>query len=230
MCIFARQLGNVLQRYRLSFNDLYGVKVDNINGRIHPQQITRLKQAAAGDCSIGVALNPEEIDAITQVFSLDAEDVHELRSALAAESFYRFALNRIEKTVAKNIAEGTLHTLLSGDAKALAAWRDSFLDDFRFDSEELLEPLTDQEQSIQEDLAPAVDLFDEAQLWLFQASSVENESRCLAYLHAAETLLIGAADLLRDLTSEQQAPAYHEWVDIITNALADVQKARRSSD
>src|SRR5690242_10666465 len=112
MCIFARQLSNVLQRYGLSFKDLYGVKVDNINGRIHPQQITRLKQAAAGDCSIGVALNPEEIDAITQEFSLDAEDVHELRSALAAESFYRFALNRIEKTVAMDIAEGTLHTLL----------------------------------------------------------------------------------------------------------------------
>lgn len=231
MCIFAKQLGNVLHRRRLSLNDLFGVKVNNINGRIHPQQITRLKQAAEGDCSISVALNPEEIDAITEAFSLDGDDIHELRSALAAESLYRFALNRLENTVAMDIAEGTLQILLSGDASALVAWRDNLLDDFRLGPDELPEPLSDRDRQIQQDLAPAVDLYEEAQLWLFQARSVENESRRLAYLHAAETLLSEAMDLLRYPTGGlEQAPAYREWVDIITDTLTDVRNARGPSD
>lgn len=223
MCIFAKQLSVVLAQRGKDLGSLYAIHWAD-NRKIHPNQILRLKQAADGDCSISVALNPEELDAVIQAFKLGNDEVRRLRAALTAESFYRFFIDRVGGDQMLELAEQLLHVMLSGDAREFGNWKDVIFEDVRPIPDEAVEPLSDREAQIAHDMEPAIELYEEAQLWLATARSAKSDSRRVAYTQLALTLLGEAQELLRYPTGVvENTRECAEWHDIISAAIGIAQ-------
>ncbi|HEX8731460.1 MAG TPA: hypothetical protein VF725_05310 [Ktedonobacterales bacterium] len=233
MCIFARQLSAVLAQRGKELGSLYAIHWAD-NRKIHPNQILRLKQVADGDCSISVALNPDELNAVIQAFKLDNDEVRRLHAALAAESFYRFFIDRAIDQVGGDqmleLAEQFFHVMLSGDAREFGDWKEVIFEDIRPISDEEAEPLLDREAQIAHDMESAIELYEEAQLWLVTARSSKSASRRIAYTQLALALLGEAQELLRYPTGiVANTPECAEWLDMISTAIATAQAGMSQS-
>lgn len=223
MCIFARQLYAVLDRRGKDIGSLYAIYAMG-KRQIHPQQILRLRQAAAGDCSISVALNPDELDAVIDYFKLDADEVRQLRAALTAESFYRFFLDRVDGNQLLTLAEQFFQVLLSGDTGDIGNWMSKTFEGVRGASEDMPDALPDREARVAQDLEPVIGLYEEAHLWLTTARSAKSDSRRVAYTQLALTLLREAQDLLRYPSGIViNTPEQSDWQEIISSAIDAIQ-------
>jgi hypothetical protein len=230
MCIFAKQLRYVLHQHKKDLGSLYTVSVlSDTPGRldvpVHPEQIKRLKKAADGDCRISVALNPYELEAVQQKYAFTPEEIRRLRSALAGEFVFRYLLDRIgDSTRAQRAGEYVFHLLFDANESSFSNLRDLALDDIRA-AGDLPEEDSDVEQKIQDDLEPAIELYEEALLCLDAARMASNpliqqgySAMAISLLSSAEELVAYPSGIVQG-TSQQAA-----WQQLIAEALEEARR------
>ncbi len=230
MCIFARQLHHVLHQRGKDLGSLYNVLVpSSVPGRVtvpvHPMTIKRLKVANDGDCSKSTTLNPSELEAVQQKYALTSEEIRRLRSALAGEFVFRYLLDRTaDSTRARRAGEYVFHLLFDADESNFTALRTLAQDDIRVDGDDPEEHIQDaeREQKIQEDLEPAIELYEEALLCLDAARMIRNPLIQQGYVAMATSLLTNAQELIAYPSAiVEGSPQQIIWQQLIATALEE---------
>lgn len=226
MCIFAKQLRIVMHKHDKTLGSLYSVRIGE--RVIHPVQIERLKQVADGDCSKSVTLNPDEIDAIEQEFTFDAEDTLRIRAALVAESLYRLLVARIAPDKALELSEFLFEALFQPNNAALIQLQTQIIDGVRD-----VPTLPDEEpaarapveRQIEEGLEPAINAYEEGVLWLNAAYSAADDMRRRGFAMLAASLLQDASELIAYPPGIAEGTIQQtSWRETIAVALSEAQQ------
>jgi len=187
-----------------------------------------LKKAAGGDCGRSVTLNTAELEAVQQKYALAAEEIRRLRSALAGEFVFRYLLDRIrDSTTALRAGECVFHLLFDADESSFTELRALAQDDIRNTGDVPEEPAEDaeREQKIQEDLEPAIELYEEALLCLDAAHMARNPLIQQGYVAMATSLLTNAQELIAYPSAiVQGSPEQVVWQQLIVGALEEANR------
>lgn len=220
MSIYARTLAETLHDKGKTLGSLYTVRVGE--RPIPAIQIMRLQRAVTGGHAISVTLNPEQMDAVSAKFQLTPDDLHRLKVAIMAESQFRMLADRIAPDDAYQLADALYQLLLDADEGVLSMYG---LNIELVRADEDLQPgdypqeLTPEDQRVVDAMDAALDLYDEAILWIERACSTLNHVRRAAYAALAHSLLDEATTSVQDA----QFPATHlrlrdEWLPLLHDA------------
>jgi len=229
MCIFTQQLYLILQKHKKDLNHLHGVYLpgrEKAEKRQLPgvkiermQKIIREK-----DYSQSTTLNPNEIEAVGARFAFTEREMERLRSALAGEFIFRYLLDRTGD-IARALRAGNymFHLLFDVQAGAFPKVRQALLTDIR--------PIDPSDKQIalelkkEADLAPCIELYEEAMLCLEAAERTKNQfirdgykAMALSLLTNADELITYPSDLL-DGSAEQAA-----WKELVTLGLDEAKR------
>ncbi len=236
MCIFTQQLYALLQKHNRDLDSLYAVVVPgslNQKQPLAPEKIKRMKKIIEEeDYSKSTTLNPAEIEAVRLKFAFTDREIERLRSALAGEFIFRYLLDRTSE-VDRALRAGKyvfrlLYDVKPQDAPAIA--KRIVLDLRPIPAlEEQIERTHEEEQieharKMEADLAPTIELYEEALLCLDAAQTTKNQSLRRGYRAMALSLLKDADELITypseivDGSNEQA-----EWKQLIMRALGEME-------
>ncbi len=227
MSIFARQLQYVLEQHSSNLGQLYNIRVEYNrydSSLISPGTITRLRQAVQGRLKGSATLNSQELEAVQKAFSFNTEEILRLRAALAAESIQRFLANRIELEKAALVGEALFQLLFDADDSAFMVLRNRMVKYIRGENAGSAKESMDtvDEESA---LAPAIEAYEHALLWLDTARGTQNPILRQSYFAIATSLLTSAQELLDNLPDTMDGtPHLAEWRQVVGQVLHEMHE------
>lgn len=220
MSIFARQLRYVLLKHGKDLKSLYGVRIEEYDYYSQPisaEKIKRLKAAAQGDVAYSTTLNRYELEAVQKAFSFTSDEMTRLRAALAAESLWRFLLDRIDSAKALVVGDALFHLLFDADDRIFYVLRGQMVNNIRGDELDEAEDVPVEQEALPADGEMAIEAYENAIVWLEAARVARNDVMRRGYLAMAASLLQSAQELLAKFTDK--TIQLEEWQHSVAQAL-----------
>lgn len=245
MNIFAKELATILDSHGKTLSSLYGLRIrDSYDGatfyQIRPHKVTRLLKSLTKDMT--ATLNADELEALQEWVPLDlaGQEMRRLRAALVAEGVRHLLAGRMSTDQASELGSHTLAMLLDEADRYDVVDRVRGLENTAFSdrydipraatsivSYPELTPIDDVAETIEPALEPAIEAYEQGDLWLEIARRTLDPNTRLGLAGMSMSLLTHARDLLaRTSGNAPDTSQRGEWLMIIETALREASVLR----